>query len=70
MNWNQKGLPPFLLWHGADDTTVKPEVSHRISRALAGSKLTILPDVGHVNALSDHGAEILCELKQAAESRP
>ena len=70
LNWNQKGIPPFLLWHGADDTTVKPEVSHRISRALAGSKLTILPDVGHVNALSDHGAGILCELKRAAESRP
>lgn len=68
LNWNQKGLPPFLLWHGEDDTTVKPEVSHRISRALAGSQLTILPGVGHVNALSEHGETILRELKSAAES--
>lgn len=66
LNWNPPHTPQFLLWHGADDTTVKPDISHRLSKALAGSKLTILPGVGHMDALTDHAAQILTELKEAA----
>jgi pimeloyl-ACP methyl ester carboxylesterase len=40
-------VPALLIW-GEHDAVVKPEVGRRLHEAIAGSRLEIVPDAGHL----------------------
>ena len=42
-----RGLPTQLVW-GDRDLAVSPESAHELQRALPGSELVMLPDIGHL----------------------
>ena len=38
---------PALVLHGSDDPLLRPAAARRTARAISGSRLVILPGVGH-----------------------
>jgi acetyl esterase/lipase len=55
VNFVRAGAPPFLLLHGADDTTCLPRnsinLSQKLNEAGAKAQLKVYPGVGHVGIL-------------------
>ncbi|MDO5682124.1 MAG: alpha/beta hydrolase [Propionibacteriaceae bacterium] len=57
---------PIRFWHGLDDTLISTRHTRTLAARIPNAQATYLPGCGHVTLLTQHGREILTELRRLA----
>ena len=60
---------PTLLLYGSEDTETPPEIGERFHRLIAGSEISILEGLGHLDILTRGQHQIALRIRKFIEAR-